>query len=144
MFYCRGLYFRTFMRSPCTQHCAMGEGGAGFFFAPTGSVGHVFASMHAIQKRDFFRFASSYKLWLCVAASFTLCVRCLFVCCFFCWVKKAHMADADGLPRGLTTCTHGAAHCDVLHANSVCHAASLSNMKEAKQGAECGKSGTRR
>ena len=54
------------------------------------------------------------------------------------------MTDADGLPRGLTTCTHGAAHCDVLHANSVCHAASLSNMKEAKQGAECGKSGTRR
>ena len=74
-------------------------------------------------------------------------VVCLLVCClllFFCCVKKAHMTDADVLPRGLTTCAHGAAHYDVPHANSFCHAASLSNMKEAKQGAQCGKSGARR
>ena len=129
----------------------MGEGGAGFFFAPTGSAGHVFASMHAIQKRDLFSFCELLQIvvvcccFVYVMCSLSVCLFvCLFVCCFFCWVKKAHMTDADGLPRGLTTCTQGAAHCDVLHANSVCHAASLSNMKEAKQGAECGKSGTRR
>ena len=54
------------------------------------------------------------------------------------------MTDADVLPRGLTTCAHGAAHWDVLHANAFCHAASSSNRKEAKQGAQCGKSGARR
>ena len=46
-FCCRGLFFRTILRSPCTQHCTVGEWGAGFYFAQTGSAGHVLASMHA-------------------------------------------------------------------------------------------------
>ena len=127
----------------------MGEGGAGFFFAPTGSAGHVCASMHAIQKRDVFLFCELLQivvgvLLLRLRYVFVVCLFvCLFVVCFCC-VKKAHMTDAGVLPRGLATCAHGAAHYDMLHANSFCHAASLSNMKEAKQGAQCGKSGTRR
>ena len=116
----------------------MGEGGAGFFFAPTGSAGHVFASMHAIQKRDFFSFCELLQI-VVVCCCFVYAMCSLSVCLFV-----PFFAGSRRLPRGLTTCTHGAAHCDVLHANSVCHAASLSNMKEAKQGAECGKSGTRR
>jgi hypothetical protein len=83
------------------------------------------------------------KLLLHIVASFTL-----FVCCLllqsFCFVEKAHVTDTDLLPRGLTVCTHGAPHCEAFHANSVCHAASLSKMKEAKQGAQCGKSFCRR
>ena len=65
-----------------------------------------------------------------------------FVCCVllqsFGFVEKAHVTDTDLLPRGLTVCTHGAPHCEAFHANSVCHAVSLSKMKEAKQGAQGG------
>ena len=91
------------------------------------------------NRRTLFRFASSYKLLLHIVASFTLFV-CFLLLQSFCCVEKAHVTDTDLLPRGLTVCTHGAPHCDEFHANSVCHAASLSKMKEAKQGAQCGKS----
>ena len=78
-----GYKTRLFLFSPTLDAGVEG----GFFFAPTGSTGHVFASMHAIQKRGvFFSFRELLQI---VVGALLLRLRyvfvvCLFVCMFVC------------------------------------------------------------